>query len=100
MTHDPMIDDLIVALEAAQERFRSAKDGDGYRLSLLLSGFDLNPILMAELVDDQGQAAVLRLEAGAKPKGVAQGMFTSGLLIGLMVGQVREARQIAAGVKE
>lgn len=100
MTHDPMTDDLLVAIEAAHARFASAKDGDGYRLSLLLSGFDLHPSLIAELVEDQAVSAAVRLEAGATAEAVARGMFTSGLLIGLMVGQVREAREIAAGVKE
>lgn len=97
---DPMTDDLVVAIEAAHARFESARSDGGYRLSLLLSGFDLNPIVMAELVDDQGSTGAIRMEAGAEPKAVAQGCFTSGFLIGLMVGQVREARQIAEGVRE
>jgi hypothetical protein len=100
VTYDPLTDDLLVAIEAAQERSRCCRQDEGHRLSLLLSGFDLNPVLMAELVDDQGKSHAKRLEAGAKPAVVLQSSFVSGLLIGLMVGQVREAREIAAGAAE
>lgn len=97
MTYDPLTDDLLVAVEAAQARAGAAKEEDGHRLSLLLSGFDLNPVLMAELVSDMGKSHTIRLKAGADTNHTLQNLFVSGLLIGLFVGEVRRAREIAAG---
>lgn len=95
MTYDPLTDDLLIAVELAHSRAAAAKDDDGHRLSLLLSGFDINPILAAELVDDMGTSHTLRIKSGANPKEVLQNLFVSGLMIGLFVGEVREGRKIA-----
>lgn len=97
MTYDPLTDDLLIAVEAAQERARTARRQDGtYELPLLLSGHDLHPQVAAALLAEQIDAHAPRLRAGADPERVLASIYLNGLLIGLFVGQIREARRIAA----
>lgn len=97
MSYDPLTDDLLIAVEAAQERARSARKDDGtFELVHLLSGFDLHPKVAAALLCDQVENHNGRIKAGADLEAVLMSIYLSGLLTGLFVGQVREARTIAA----
>ena len=96
MTYNPLTDDILIAVEAAQERARSSQLADGtFPLEHLLSGFDLHPKVMATLISDQVENHAGRLSNGADPETVLTSMWVGGLLVGLFIGEVREARRIA-----
>lgn len=97
MTYNPLTDDILLACEAAFDRARSSRREDGtFPLTHLLSGFDLHPAVMSELVQDQVENHRGRFESGADLTTVLTSLFVDGLLIGLFVGEVREARRLAA----
>lgn len=97
MTYNPLTDDIVIAVEAAQERARSAQLPDGsFPLEHLLSGFDLHPKVMAGLIADQVDNHNGRLNAGANVPTVLTSLYVGGLMVGLFLGEVREARRIAA----
>lgn len=97
MNYDPLTDDILIAVEMAQERARTARQDDGtWQLTHLLSGFDIHPKVMSALVSDQVENHSARLEAGADEDRVLTSLYVGGLLVGLFLGEVREARKIAA----
>lgn len=97
MSYDPLTDDVLIAVEAAQTRARTARNEDGtWQLPHLLSGFDLHPAVMAALVSETVENHAGRLKAGGDPERVLTSLYLSGLLIGLFVGEVREGRRLAA----
>jgi hypothetical protein len=97
MSYDPLTDDILMAVEMAQERARTARQEDGtWRLTHLLSGFDLHPKVMSALLADQVETHAGRISAGADPERALMSIYLSGLLVGLFLGEVREARKIAA----
>lgn len=97
MSHNPLTDDLVIALEAAQARARSSRLEDGtFPLEHLLSGFDLHPQVMAALISDEVENHSGRVESGAPLDVALTSMYVGGLLLGLFMGAVREGREIAA----
>lgn len=96
MTYNPLTDDILIAVEAAQERARSSRLPDGtFPLEHLLSGFDLHPKIMAAFISDQVENHHGRLDAGADIDTVLTSMIVGGLLVGLFIAETRKARQIA-----
>lgn len=96
MSYDPLTDDILIAMEAAQERARSSRMSDGtFPIEHLLSGFDLHPKVMAALISDQVENHHGRLDAGADADTVLTSMWVGGLLVGLFIAETRKARQIA-----
>lgn len=96
MTYDPLTDDLLIAVEAAHERARSARNEDGnYVFTHLLSGFDLHPVVMGELTRDTVESHARRLAAGAELDTVLTSQFLTGFLIAFFIGEAREARRLA-----
>lgn len=97
MSYDPLTDDIGIAFEAAQSRARAARMPDGtFPLEHLLSGFDLHPKVMAALLADQVENHSGRLSEGADPDRALMSIAVVMLLIGLYVGEVREARKLKA----
>jgi hypothetical protein len=98
MTYNPLTDDILLAVEAAQTRARATRREDGtWQLPHLLSGFDLHPGVMGALLSDTVENHAGRIKAGADLEGVLTSIYLTGLLVGLFVGEVREGRRIASG---
>jgi hypothetical protein len=97
VTYNPLTDDILIAVESAQERARTSRQEDGtFALTHLLSGFDIHPTLAEAIVTEQVENHAGRVEAGADLKTVLTSILMNGLLVGLFLGEVREARTIAA----
>lgn len=87
-------------LREAARRVKVRQQSSNGDALLPFAGFDLDYAQLQDTVGGNVEAAAIAIAEGHNFGTVLRDLFCNGLLCGLMVGQVREARDIASGVKE